>query len=407
MRRAERDVVPVAWKSDIERSVLEEGARERGWARADGRWDFYWLSVNSVKAFFALEGAGLGVRQAVNHFPNHSELTRKDLMVRNLRRHLRECPAESVLTARGERLELGGDFLPQSFVLPAELPQFQEEFARRPGARWILKPASRAQGSGISLLTRAQQARALPATLAHMRSAPGCATENFVVCRYIEEPLLIGGRKFDLRLYVLVTSFRPLTVWRYREGFARFCLEEYAARPGSDPNTALFAHLTNVAFQKQNENYDERHGGKWPFSSLLTFIEAQRGHAAVAQLQREIDALFVKSLRAVQAVIVDCPQAFELYGFDVLVDRQLKPWLVEVNASPSLLTTTRADKRLKRRLVGDLMAVVALRWGAEPPGSPPLEVGLFELLYAQRREEPRRARSVARKEPSRPAFARY
>ena len=63
-----------------------------------------------------------------------------------------------------------------------------------------------------------------------------------------------GGKKFDLRLYALVTSFSPLRVYQYRRGFARFSNSHY----NSDIQNIYdsFIHLTNVAIQKTGQNYD-------------------------------------------------------------------------------------------------------------------------------------------------------
>jgi len=69
--------------------------------------------------------------------------------------------------------------------------------------------------------------------------------EAYVICRYIDKPLLIGKKKFDLRIYVLVTSYRPLKVWLSTLGFARFCNEKYSCEPGEIDN--MMMHLTNVA----------------------------------------------------------------------------------------------------------------------------------------------------------------
>jgi tubulin polyglutamylase TTLL1 len=70
----------------------------------------------------------------------------------------------------------------------------------------------------------------------------------YVISRYIDNPLLIGGKKFDLRIYVLVTSYRPIKAYLYDQGFGRFCNELYTSDVAEMDN--MFVHLTNVAIQK-------------------------------------------------------------------------------------------------------------------------------------------------------------
>lgn len=70
----------------------------------------------------------------------------------------------------------------------------------------------------------------------------------FIFFRYIDNPLLIGGKKFDLRLYVLVTSFRPLKAYLFKLGFCRFCTVKYDTSIQELDN--MYVHLTNVSVQK-------------------------------------------------------------------------------------------------------------------------------------------------------------
>jgi tubulin polyglutamylase TTLL1 len=85
--------------------------------------------------------------------------------------------------------------------------------------------------------------------------------ENYVVSKYIENPFLVGGKKFDMRVYCLVTSYKPLKVWLNKNGFGRFCNEKYTTDIAEMDN--MYIHLTNVAIQKYSDKYSNVHGGKW------------------------------------------------------------------------------------------------------------------------------------------------
>ena len=57
--------------------------------------------------------------------------------------------------------------------------------------------------------------------------------ENYVAQRYLDDPYLVGGKKFDMRIYAVCLSYNPLKVYLYREGFARF-----TARTGTASQTS-------------------------------------------------------------------------------------------------------------------------------------------------------------------------
>ena len=74
--------------------------------------------------------------QILNHFPNFYELTRKDLMAKNIKKYKKQ------LLKEGKSID-HLNFLPLTFVLPQDMPIFIEEFKRYPNSLWILKPNNR------------------------------------------------------------------------------------------------------------------------------------------------------------------------------------------------------------------------------------------------------------------------
>jgi tubulin polyglutamylase TTLL5 len=101
------------------------------------------------------------------------------------------------------------DLIPDTYVLPEEFADFYSHFKREPG-RWIIKPSSSSRGRGIYLVDS-------------LNEVP--IDEACVISRYIPNPYLINGLKFDMRIYVLVTCFDPLKIYVYEEGLARFASE--------------------------------------------------------------------------------------------------------------------------------------------------------------------------------------
>jgi hypothetical protein len=127
-----------------------------------------------------------------------------------------------------------------------------------------------------------------------------------VVSHYIANPLTIDGLKFDLRVYVAVTSIHPLRIYYYKEGLVRFATELY--KPPND-DTLLqqnpFVHLTNYSINKQNKNgliadhedSEEVDGSKWSFKAF---------RAVLRQHKVNDDKIFAKIKDIIIKTIISC-----------------------------------------------------------------------------------------------------
>ncbi|XP_024941510.1 probable tubulin polyglutamylase TTLL1 isoform X2 [Cephus cinctus] len=395
------DKMKVTFCTDMDKSVIVYNFEKRGWTQVgpEDDWNFYWAVTQSCRTIFSVEtGYRMGDNQTINHFPNHYELTRKDLLVKNIKRYRKDLEREgSPLAERGDGpgKYLHLDFIPVTFVLPAE------EYRKSPQSTWIMKPCGKSQGAGIFLINKLSKLKKWSRE-ARNPFNPNLTKESYVISRYqsliqlqyrintisilhyryIDNPLLIGGKKFDLRLYVLITSFRPLKAYLFKLGFCRFCTVKYDTSIQELDN--MYVHLTNVSVQKHGDEYNSLHGGKLSVQNLRLYLESTRGKAVTEKLFANISWCIVHSLKAVAPVMANDRHCFECYGYDIIIDNKLKPWLIEVNASPSLTSTTVNDRILKYKLIDNIVSVVLppdgvpdVRWNKCPS---PEAMGNFELL---------------------------
>lgn len=347
---------PIKYRIDCEKYAVISNFEKRGWQRTSGSdWNIYWAPVAVVQKMFTIGSKSRPTdTQIVNHFPNHYELTRKDLIVRNMRKYRRDLEAKNSIFCRPdpETGEAYIDFMPLTYLLPSESTMFAEELKGNKKTPFILKPAGSAQGRGIELISRMAQFKKWQGSQANSRTI-------YLASRYINRPLLVGNKKFDIRMYVLVTSYSPLKAYIYQHAFCRFCTVEYSLDPGDLSNP--FVHLTNVAVQKHGEAYNSRHGGKWDIENLKLYISAHYGYEAVNKCFEKILFTLIHSLKAVQSSMVFSKSSFECYGYDILIDEKLHPWLLEVNASPSLTCSTDADRLMKCKLLDDVLKIIIPR----------------------------------------------
>ncbi|VFV17104.1 tubulin tyrosine ligase-like member [Lynx pardinus] len=361
----------IRFKTTLVNTLMDVLRHRPGWVEVkdEGDWDFYWCDVSWLRENFDHTYMDEHVR--ISHFRNHYELTRKNYMVKNLKRFRKQLEREA-----GKLEAAKCDFFPKTFEMPCEYHLFVEEFRKNPGITWIMKPVARSQGKGIFLFRRLKD---IMDWRKDARSSDDqkdeIPVENYVAQRYIENPYLIGGRKFDLRVYVLVMSYIPLRAWLYRDGFARFSNTRFTLS-SIDDQCILGSRLPSPLAPCSSPS--PQLGCKWMIQRFRQYLASKHGPEAVETLFSDMDNIFIRSLQSVQKVIISDKHCFELYGYDILIDQDLKPWLLEVNASPSLTASSQEDYELKTCLLEDTLHVVDME--ARLTGREK-RVGGFDLMW--------------------------
>ena len=233
------------------------------------------------------------------------------------------------------------EFYPRTFLYPEEESSFNKYFKKNKGENcFIAKPTSGSQGDGIILINKLTD---LPTN--HFSAPP-----ELVIQEYIDNPLIIDNKKFDLRLYVVIESVKPLRAFLCDEGLARFATEDYQ-KISKDNLRNYYMHLTNYSLNKMSpkfvysEELTEMHlGSKRTLTSLWKSIEKEGiDKAAILDNIEELIVSFLKSMHPFLLFDYraafggkDNGKCFHVLGFDILLDTDLKPWLLEINNNPSL-----------------------------------------------------------------------
>ena len=221
---------------------------------------------------------------------------------------------------------------PRTFTMPDDAEALAQAAAEAGGPTvWIVKPTFLFGGQGMRLTS----------SLDDIPREPG-----HIVQQYIDRPYIVQGRKGHIRLYLLITSVAPLRVYLWRHGIVRFAPEAYREAPGWLERPAI--HITNTALHRGHPDLvlcpdpdQDDVGNIWSLDALLRHIAAEALPAA--EMWPRFEDLARRFARVIEHSGLFRRQAErpskeayppKLLGMDVLLDADLRPWLLEAQRTP-------------------------------------------------------------------------
>jgi Tubulin-tyrosine ligase family len=235
---------------------------------------------------------------------------------------------------------------------------------------WIVKPAAKSRGRGIACFADITPLLEYTESLQQQHrngttSSSSAGLSQWVVQKYMENPLLIARRKFDIRQWVLVTDWNPLTVYFYEDCYLRFGVEEYTTCSKSLANQ--YVHLVNNSIGKTSEKFGRvsvaQNGVQilqhmWNVSTFDQYLtDIGQPGAWSNSIKPTMKDIVKWSLLCGQEAVEHRKNSWELYGYDFMIDDGYKPWLIEINSSPACDYSTSVTESFVQRALLDVIKV--------------------------------------------------
>ncbi|CAF1499250.1 unnamed protein product [Adineta ricciae] len=280
--------------------------------------------------------------QIVNHIQGEDYFTNKLQLYQSLQTY--ENTSQTIIKRPSTYLSLN-EYLPQTFKLDEKHDRDILFNLHKPGDVWICKPSCLNQGKGIyivrdisSLKDKYDQLEANPRS----RSSTFRQQNKTIVQRYIMNPLLIHGKKFDIRCYMLISSVQPLLV-HYHSGYIRLSMFDFDQH---DEN--LLTHLTNQYMQKKDPKYYEmKEDTAWTMEQFNDYMNKYilpkknlPPNWVLEVLPKQIERIMLNVIESIRMRLKRRIGCFGLYGYDFMIDNDLKVLLIEINVNPALSTNT-------------------------------------------------------------------
>ena len=236
---------------------------------------------------------------------------------------------------------------------------------------WIVKPGGKSRGRGIHCIDQ------LNDILSDVK-----LYDQTIIQKYIENPLIIHNRKFDIRQWVLVTDLSPLTIWMFDTPYIRFSAEDFNINDFKN----IFSQLTNNSVAKHSEKFNETNiiGDMWEIDQFSNYLIEYYGKDYWPEIKEKIKKIVIYSLQSAKHKIFQRKNTHEMFGYDIMVDDKLNVYLIEINASPDWSYSTKVTEKLVKIASQDLIKVVidyAEEQLKDEKDRKTIDTGRFKLVF--------------------------
>ena len=255
------------------------------------------------------------------------------------------------------------NYIPQTYLYPDQKEEIYEKFKNYhydPKDVWLLKPARGLMALGIQLVDNYD-------TIKNYRR------QQYLVSRYVKDPLLINNKKFDMRAYILVTGMNPLRISFYRDGYIKIAVKDFTFDHKfiKDGCVHITTSDTNQeCYDGKEYKYDtDIYDAKSHFWSYMHFERycAKRG-INYTEIMEQMKDIFIKTFISLNSNFIDIMKErnkydrnlYQLYGLDLMVDKNNKVHLLELNRNPSMRNGHGVCDYMYDNLIADILNIVGI-----------------------------------------------